>query len=559
VRHVRGLSSVGQGQGQGPPRLSQTKVVCTLGPSSETMELVADLVGEGLNVARLNFSHVPAGSYDEPQAKLDLVRAAPGVHSLLDAGVPESERRPPNLRAVMLDTKGPEIRTKPLLAEVMDIVEGDDIILTSGTDVTATPATGGDPSCTSTEKKMLGTDYDQLASTVKEGSQVLLDDGLIALEVVSVDLATGFVRTTALNAGPIKKNKGVNLPGATLQLPALTEKDRADLRWGVEAGVDAVAASFIRKAADVRAVIAHLERCCGEAGRSTRPIVVSKIESQEGVANFDDILEASDGIMIARGDLGVEIPFEQVFKHQKDMVRACNDAGKPVIVATQMLDSMQKNPRPTRAEVTDVGQAVIDGTDAVMLSGETAAGKYPLAAVKAMQSIAREADSIVDADLDDAFGAPRPRVSTLRDGKKTLWDPSLDAITSAAVETAAALGAKLIIAITSTGEVARSLAKMRPNVPVVALCTDEHVARQLQFHRSLNPILIPTATASFAGPDAFAAEKMTELRAEALRTVTELGWIKSKDKVLIVDRKAGASTANSKYMNRVNLLVITAI
>jgi len=194
-------------------------------------------------------------------------------------------------------------------------------------------------------------DYEALGSTVSVGGTVLLDDGLIGLEVVEIDAVSGDVRTRVMNGGPIKANKGVNLPGCVLQLPALTAKDRLDLQWAVESGADAVAASFIRSGANVRSVIAHLERCCDKVGRVTRPIVISKIESAEGVDHFDEILEASDGIMVARGDLGVEIPFEKVFAEQKRMVALCNSAGKPVIVATQMLDSMQKNPRPTRAEV----------------------------------------------------------------------------------------------------------------------------------------------------------------------------------------------------------------
>ena len=441
----------------------------------------------------------------------------------------------------------------------MEIVEGSEISLTSGAEVVEKDHKSLEDH---SQCKMIGTDYADLAKTVKVGSHILLDDGLIALEVVKIDVTSGLVTTKALNSGPIKKNKGVNLPGSTLKLPALTEKDRADLKWGVDVGVDAVAASFVRTAANARAVIAHLDRCCEEkylktGAQTIRPLVISKIESQEGVENFDEILEASDGVMIARGDLGVEIPFEQVFKYQKDMVAACNAKGKPVIVATQMLDSMQKNPRPTRAEVTDVGQAVVDGTDMVMLSGETAAGKYPLQSVRAMQSIITEADRIVDFKIDDHLGGQRPNF--LDKSTSSDQDPSLDAIASSAVTTAANLNAALILAITSTGEVARALAKMRPNVPVVALCTQPQIARQLQFHRSLHPILVPTSDVN-AGSDTFDSAKMTELRAEALRTVTELGWLKSGDKVVIVDRKAGQSTgtsADKKYYNRVNLLVIT--
>ncbi|KAJ8598650.1 hypothetical protein CTAYLR_003040 [Chrysophaeum taylorii] len=508
--------------------LPMTKIVCTLGPASESSEIVHTLVSEGLVVARLNFSHV-GSSYDEPQAKLEVVRGAPGIHALLDDGVAE-KRRPANLRAVMVDTKGPEIRTRPLPggAPIAEIVAGAEIRLTHE-DVT--------------EKKSgewLGHDYELMAQTVRLGSQVLLDDGLVALEVTGVEGSV--VVTRALNSGPIKANKGVNLPGCALQLPALTAKDRQDLEWAVASGADAVAASFIRNAANVRAVVAHLERCCGQVGRKTRPLVISKIESQEGVENFDGILEASDGVMIARGDLGVEIPFELVFKAQKEMVAACNRAGKPVIVATQMIDSMQKNPRPTRAEVTDVGNAVLDGADAVMLSGETAVGKYPVEAVRAMAKIVREADALVD--RSSSFRSSRPRVS--------LDDASLGAVASAAVETADAVDAAIIICITHTGSVAKAIAKMRPSVPVVALCGDERVARQLQFHRGLQPILFPTPS---EGGDAYHSKLMSDLRAEALRTCTELGWISSGDRVVVVDRKQGTST--DKHHNRVNLLVIT--
>ena len=389
-RYGRSLCAVATGPGGG---LNMTKIVCTLGPSTESPEKVDQLLRNGMSCARLNFSHV--GDYREPQAKLDLVRDAQGKHFHATwTGVP------PNLRAVLVDTKGPEIRTGKLPggADALEIVDQMELTLTHQ-DVAGDAAweLGEAP------KGRLHVDYASLATTVRVGGSVLLDDGLVALEVLSVDPVNRNVVCKALNGGPIKANKGVNLPGATLDLPALTAKDKEDLRWAVSVGADYVAASFIRSAANVRTCVAFLERCCDEEAarhpskpRPGRPLVISKIESEEGVENFSEILEESDGVMVARGDLGVEIPFEKVFAAQKMMVRRCNAAGKPVIVATQMLDSMQKNPRPTRAEVTDVGSAVLDGADCVMLSGETAAGKYPIESVRAMASILKEADDIVD-------------------------------------------------------------------------------------------------------------------------------------------------------------------
>jgi len=518
---------------------TMTKIVCTLGPSSDTQSGVSSLVSEGMSVCRLNFSHV--GSYEEPAAKIQLVRRAPGIHGFLDSGKPKTEQRPPNLRAIMLDTKGPEIRTKELQnnAEVLEILQGSEIIVTSGEPVI-------DVKLPDNQKcSALATDYEHLSKTVSVGGNILLDDGLIALRVEAIE-TNGKIRTKALNTGNIKKRKGVNLPGCNLLLPALTEKDRSDLKWGVDNNIDAVAASFIRNAANVRAVIAHLDRCCAEANRKIRPMVISKIESQEGVQNFSEILEASDGIMVARGDLGVEIPFEDVFLHQKKMVRMCNQAGKPVIVATQMLDSMQTRPRPTRAEVSDVANAVLDGSDTLMLSGETAAGEYPIQSIQAMRAIANKADNLLDSGLSAAIKTR---------GIHSVDDEGVDAVASSAVSVADELKAKIIIAISSTGKVPRALAKMRPSVPVIAFVTDEAVARQLNFHRAVQPILLPIK-GDTTTLDAYDSKQMTELRTEALRTCSELGWIKSSDRVVVVDRKAGSSTAD-KYHGRVNLLVLT--
>jgi pyruvate kinase len=364
-----------------PETGTHTKIVCTIGPSTDTPEKLAELLHHGMSVARLNFSH--AGSdYTYPESILNHVRAAIGKHKMLHVGSGTSSSSsssighamPNNLRAILVDTKGPEIRTGVLQgkAEVLMIHSGSRVELTLD-DVSQEPAPKeGDENAV----LRIQIDYQSICHTVDIGKHVLLDDGLIALEVVEIDPNGKFIVCTALNEGPIKKNKGVNLPGMELDLPALTEKDKRDLKWACEVGADFVAASFIRNAANVRSVKAYLDRCIVELSQSTplppgdkarlRPLVISKIENKEGMDGFDEILVESDGIMVARGDLGVEIPYSKVFAAQRMMVQKCNAAGKPVIVATQMLDSMIRNPRPTRAEVTDVGTAVLDGADAVM-------------------------------------------------------------------------------------------------------------------------------------------------------------------------------------------------
>lgn len=315
-------------------------------------------------------------------------------------------------------------------------------------------------------------DYQSIAKTLSPGKEVLLDDGLIALSVQEI-LSENSVLCTALNGGPIKKNKGVNLPDTELDLPAITEKDKRDLQWACENGADFVAASFIRTPSNVRSVIAFLDRCVAEltdkqhkdmsSERILRPLVISKIESKEGVDNFDEILEESDGIMVARGDLGVEIPYSKVFAAQKMMVDKCNRVGKPVIVATQMLDSMQRNPRPTRAEVTDVGTAILDGADAVMLSGETAAGKYPIESLKAMRSIAWEADMIYDSKSHLIWNEELH-------SKMNHLDQELNSVAAAAVRSALDMKAAVIILITMSGRVARAVARHKPTGEVSLAC-----------------------------------------------------------------------------------------
>jgi pyruvate kinase len=368
VRHGHTSKSNKLRVNQLPVTGTNTKIVCTLGPATDTQEPIGMLVDQGMMVARLNFSHA-GDDYTYPERLIDLVRKAHGKHAVLAAGstcytATESDTLTPtdatgcgsivlpnNLRAILVDTKGPEIRTGPLPgnADILEIPLDATVTLTTH-DVSNLP-----------EGSMsLNVDYKSIAKTVPVGGEILLDDGLIALQVTQVDPKLEFVVCTALNGGPIKKNKGVNLPGRTLDLPALTAKDKRDLKWACQVGADYVAASFIRTASNVRSVVAYLDRCISELPDSysyngtkpLRPLVISKIESKEGLDHFDDILKESDGIMVARGDLGVEIPYSKVFAAQRMMVSKCNNAGKPVIVATQMLDSMMRNPRPTRAEVT---------------------------------------------------------------------------------------------------------------------------------------------------------------------------------------------------------------
>lgn len=480
-------------------------------------------------MARLNFSHA-GDDYTYPEFLISLVRGANGRHSELAAGA--TIKMPPNVRAVLVDTKGPEIRTGPLQGGV-DFVE---LAIGCVVEVTTQDVFNDPAPETPDGPHRLNIDYQSIAKTLQVGSQVLLDDGLIALEVTHVE--NDSVTCIALNAGPIKKNKGVNLPDAELDLPALTDKDKRDLKWSCEVGADFVAASFIRSAGNVRSVRAYLDRCIADMPDPAegiplplRPLIISKIESKEGVDNFDEVLAESDGIMVARGDLGVEIPFRKVFAAQKMMVEKCNAQGKPVIVATQMLDSMQRNPRPTRAEVTDVGTAVLDGADAVMLSGETAAGAYPIESLKAMRMIAKEADAIFDGS------ASLNRVNmneSLIDFSNIQEDQCLHAVAKSSVKSARDLDAKLIIVITATGKVARFVASHRPTVPVLAFCTDAQVARRLQLNRGIIPVLLQSSLDPLAQ-----GTRMATLRAEAMRTAVELGFARAGDRIITVDRTLG--------------------
>ncbi|MTI69692.1 MAG: pyruvate kinase [Firmicutes bacterium] len=420
--------------------MKRTKIVCTLGPASEEENIVKDLIKNGLNVARMNFSH---GNHDEHRKRIDLVKR---VRKELDSPV-----------AIMLDTKGPEIRTGNFENGFVELKEGQEFIVTSK------DVLGNDNLCPIT--------YKGLANDVVKNDIILIDDGLIELEVLEV-LNDTDIKCIVKNAGTVKNKKGVNVPGVKVNLPALTDKDKSDIKFGIENNIDYIAASFIRKAADVIAIRKVLEE--NDAGYVD---IIPKIENQEGVENLDEIIEVSDGIMVARGDLGVEIPAEEVPMVQKRIIRKCNTAGKPVITATQMLDSMIRNPRPTRAEVTDVANAILDGTDAIMLSGETAAGKYPVEAVITMSNIANRTESSLDYDH-------------LLKTKTRKSDVTVtNAISHATCNTAQDLEATAIITATSSGYTARAVSKFRPEAPIIASTTSEMVMRKLALVWGVYPIL----------------------------------------------------------------------
>ena len=416
-------------------KIKMTKVVCTIGPKTESVEMLTKLVESGMNVMRLNFSH---GDFEEHGTRIKRIREV-------------MEKTGKNI-GILLDTKGPEIRTGKLEG-------GKDILLEAGNKITITT----DYSHVGNKDK-ISVSYPGIVNDLKPGNTVLLDDGLIGLEVL--EIKGNEILCEIKNTGELGETKGVNLPGVSVGLPALAEKDIADLKFGCEQGVDFVAASFIRKASDV----AEVRKVLDENGGANIKII-PKIENQEGVDNFDEILELSDGIMVARGDLGVEIPAEEVPFVQKMMIRKCNAAGKPVITATQMLDSMIRNPRPTRAEAGDVANAILDGTDAVMLSGESAKGKYPVEAVQMMASISKRTDEF------KKFKNPIvPKTGTVT---------VTEAISIGAVESTQILDAKLIICWTKSGRAARMLRKYGPTVPIIALTDSEQTARQLSLVRGV--------------------------------------------------------------------------
>ena len=417
----------------------KTKIVCTLGPAVDNEDMIRMLIRTGMDAARFNFSH---GSHPEHLARLNMLKS-----------VRDSMGRPV---ATILDTKGPEIRIKSFGTKSIELTAGSSFTLTTQDIV-------GDDTRVSVT-------YPKLHEELTIGQQILIDDGLVAIRVEKIRGQE--IICTVENGGSLSANKSINIPGVHIHLPALTEKDIADIKFGVENGFDYIAASFVRQAADVEAVRQVLHQCGGDGVK-----IIAKIENQEGVDNMDAILEAADGIMVARGDLGVEIPAAKVPILQKRMIQKGMVAGKPVITATQMLDSMMRNPRPTRAEVSDVANAVFDGTGCVMLSGETASGKYPIEALSTMVEVVTDAEN----SIHYWRRFQRQHITTSSNIN--------DAITHTCCLTAMDLDAKAILVATNSGHTARMICRFRPACPVAALTVTETTRRQLAICWGVIPFL----------------------------------------------------------------------
>ena len=473
--------------------MRKTKIICTLGPAVESEEMIRALIRGGMNAARFNFSHGDHASHLELLNRLKAIRDAMG--------------RPV---ATILDTRGPEIRIKSFVSKSIELKAGASFTLT-------TEELVGD-------ETRVSVTYSNLHQEVEPGQQILIDDGLVAVQVEHIEGRD--IVCTVVNGGPLSANKSINIPGARIQLPALTERDADDIRFGAANDFDYVAASFVRRASDVAAIRKVLHDCGGDGMK-----IIAKIENQEGVDNLDEIVAAADGIMVARGDLGVEIPAARVPILQKEMIRKCQAAGKIVITATQMLDSMIRNPRPTRAEVSDVANAVFDGTSCVMLSGETASGKYPVEALSAMVGIVTEAEESINywERFNKNGGSAKGSIS--------------DAITHTCCLTAMDLDAKAIVAATNSGHTARMIARFCPACPVAALTMHDKVRRQMALYWGVIPFLVGEVNST---------DRIFSLCAE---TAVKEGLVQDGDTVVIT---AGVPLGRTGYTNLLKAHVINA-
>lgn len=450
--------------------MRKTKIICTIGPASESEEKLRELMIAGMNVARFNFSH---GSHEEHKKKFDRV-----IKISNELGIPV---------ATLLDTKGPEIRLKDIEGGKTELVAGQKFILTT-------------ENILGNNEKVSIT-YKNLKNDISAGTTILIDDGLIEMVVDSIEETD--IICTVVNGGPISNHKGVNVPGAVLSMPYISEVDRSDIMFGCDMGFDFIAASFVRCKEDILEVRKILDE------HNSHMKIIAKIENMQGIGNLEDILTVSDGIMVARGDMGVEIPMEEVPVVQKRMIKMAEAQGKHVVTATQMLDSMIKNPRPTRAEVADVANAIYDGTTAIMLSGESAAGLYPVEAVKTMSQIAERAEQDID------YNSRMKRREHIDSFDVTT------AISHATCTTAMDLKAAAIITVTISGFTAGMISRYKPSCPIIACSVSPRICRQLSLSWGVTPIWIARESTA------------EDLFDEAVRAAEEAGYIKKGDKVVL--------------------------
>lgn len=469
--------------------MQKTKMIFTIGPASDNEETLREFIKIGMNVARLNFSH---GTHETHKEKIDLIKK---IRNELNSST-----------AIMLDIKGPKIRTHNFTNDGVDLVEGQTFTFICGQEIL-----GNNERCSIS--------YEQLYKDVKIGGTILVDDGLLSFEIQ--DVKDKSIICKVLVGGKIKNHKGVNVPNVSIALPSVTEKDKGDLIFGCEMGIDFVAASFVRKASDVEDVRKILKANGGEKIQ-----IIAKIESQEGVDNIDSIIDATDGIMVARGDMGVEIPIQRVPIIQKNIIKKCNTAGKIVITATQMLDSMIRNSMPTRAEACDICNAIFDGTDAIMLSGESASGSFPIEAAKTMSKIAIETEE----HLDYVYLNQRLKEPAMYD--------FAEAISYSACRTSNVLNAKAIVAATTSGATAKLISKYRPKCPIIAITPHEEVRRGL----SLNFGVIPLLCKQLGSTD--------EILVEAKIVAKALNYAKEGDDIIVA---AGMPTSQTGGTNMLKI------
>lgn len=470
--------------------MRKTKIICTIGPASESEERLRELMLAGMNVARFNFSH---GSHEEHKAKFDRVIK---VSSELKLPV-----------ATLLDTKGPEIRLKDIEGGKTELVSGQKFILTTE------EILGNNEKVTIT--------YKGLKDDINVGTTILIDDGLI--EMVVDEINETDIICSVVNGGPISNHKGVNIPGAALSMPYISDVDRSDIMFGCDMDFDFLAASFVRCKEDILEVRKIIE----EHGSHMK--IIAKIENTQGIRNLDEILEAADGIMVARGDMGVEIPMEEVPIVQKQMIKKAEALGKHVITATQMLESMIKNPRPTRAEATDIANAIYDGTTAIMLSGESAAGLYPVEAVKTMAKIAERTEQDIDYN------------SRLRRRKDIDNIDTTTAISHATCTTAMDLKAAAIVTVTISGFTAGMIARYKPSCPIIACSVSPRTCRQLNLAWGVTPIWIARESTA------------EDLFDEAVYAAEKEGYIKKGDKVVLT---AGVPLGVSGRTNMIRVVEV---